>query len=231
MCRKGRATWYEEGHEPLGWYNNRVQQHGRDAGHRAGHGGGHGRDVGHRAGHAGGHGRDVGHRAGHAGHGLRHGSRYRRDADDSRENYDKRGDYVRHKSYGAYSSYGGYRRHDGKGRHDGNGRRDKYGRYDEYGRRDGYRYESDAKQFGGRATRNYRPKYVDKCYPQTTYEIQIKYRTSYIEHKILGDAGGFDECRGPLDYYFSASRGVDDWDCESNCYVRKDAKGSKWKPW
>ena len=40
-------------------------------------------------------------------------------------------------------------------------------------------------------------------------------------------AGGWDKCMGPFTPRQAKDYGVDEWDCDSNCYIRTDKNRSK----
>ena len=48
-----------------------------------------------------------------------------------------------------------------------------------------------------------------------------------MKKQKVGNSGGFEACKGPLDEYKARKSGVDDWDCHNNCYVKKDKEGSR----
>ena len=39
--------------------------------------------------------------------------------------------------------------------------------------------------------------------------------------------GGWDKCIGPFSKYEAKHFGVDEWDCHSNCYTRRDPNGGE----
>lgn len=39
--------------------------------------------------------------------------------------------------------------------------------------------------------------------------------------------GGWDKCLGPFSHQEAESHGIDDWECHSNCYTRRDVNGGK----
>ena len=37
--------------------------------------------------------------------------------------------------------------------------------------------------------------------------------------------GGWDKCKGPFTDYEAHAWGIDEWDCDGKCYVRRDKNG------
>ena len=43
-------------------------------------------------------------------------------------------------------------------------------------------------------------------------------------------AGGWDKCLGPFTTEQARIFGIDEWQCDGNCYIRIDNNGSKYSP-
>ena len=57
------------------------------------------------------------------------------------------------------------------------------------------------------------------------YGGYVKKTVVPVPYKV---AGGWDKCMGPFDNYEAKDYGVDVWDCNSNCYTRKDKNGGRY---
>ena len=101
----------------------------------------------------------------------------------------------------------------------------------------GYTYRGPTKEYKagyGSDYKAYDPGYKAESNPAACTEntvYQTEKRTRQVPKTVTHTkpAGGFDACMGPISYYTAHSRGVDDWACHTNCYVRKDPSGREYQ--
>ncbi|CAH1788362.1 unnamed protein product [Owenia fusiformis] len=95
-------------------------------------------------------------------------------------------------------------------------------------------YEADSYNV---PTKQYQDTYEDeeeeytgkKCYQCSYDERDDKMKQSKAGSYYKNIYGGWNKCRGPFSYAQAQNYGIDDWKCESNCYIRRNKNGQVYR--